>query len=170
MYAPLIKLTRAGVVTLAALVVIPGILVGCGQSASGGTVASQKDQVESIQGPVASTVAAELGENGSQMYVKLDKKSVPAGPVTFDVSNVGAKPHEMLIFKTDLTADMLPMGRNGDPTRVDEDKLGAVGEVAGLNPGDKKSGTFDLTAGKYVILCNKAGHFPAGQWTYFQVT
>jgi uncharacterized cupredoxin-like copper-binding protein len=168
MYAPLIKLTRAGVVTLAALVVIPGILVGCGQSASGGTVGGQAEQVDSIQGPT--TVAAELGENGSQMYVKLDKKSVPAGQVTFDVSNVGAKPHEMLIFKTDLTADMLPMGRNGDPTRVDEDKLGAIGEVAGLNPGDKKSGTFDLTAGKYVILCNKAGHFPAGQWTYFQVT
>jgi uncharacterized cupredoxin-like copper-binding protein len=169
MYAPLIKLTRAGVVALAALVVIPGILVGCGQSASGGTVGGQTEQVDSIQGP--SIVTAELGEKSpSAMYVKLDKKSVPAGKVTFDVSNVGAKPHEMLIFKTDLTADMLPMGRNGDPTRVDEDKLGAIGEVAGLNPGDKKSGTFDLTAGKYVLLCNKAGHFPAGQWTYFQVT
>jgi Sulfocyanin (SoxE). len=90
--------------------------------------------------------------------------------VTFDVSNVGAKPHEMLIFKTDLTADKLPMGRNGDPNRVDEDKLGPIGEVSGLNPGDKKSGTFDLTAGKYVILCNKAGHFMAGQWIYLQVT
>jgi uncharacterized cupredoxin-like copper-binding protein len=169
MYAPLIKLTRAGVVALAALVVIPGILVGCGQSASGGTVGGQTEQVDSIQGP--STVTAELGEKSpSVMYVKLDKKSVPAGKVTFDVSNVGAKPHELLIFKTDLTADMLPMGRNGDPTRVDEDKLGAIGEVSGLNPGDKKSETFDLTAGKYVLLCNQAGHFPAGQWIYFQVT
>jgi len=164
MYAPLIKLTRAGVVALAALVVIPGILVGCGQSASGGTGGGQVEQVDSVQGP--SSVTVELGE----WYVKLDKKSVPAGSVTFAVSNVGAKPHELIIIQTDLTADKLPLGREGDPTRVDEDKLIPTGEVSDLASGDKKSETFDLKAGKYILICNMAGHFKNGQWTYFQVT
>lgn len=142
----------ASTVALAALVVVPGILAGCGQSGTGG--------------PVETIVTAELGE----YYIKLDKTSVPAGKVTFAVSNVGKMEHELIIIQTDLAADKLPMGREGDPTRVDEDKVGTSGEVADIASGRTKSETFDLKAGKYLLICNKPGHFPAGQWIAFQVT
>ena len=142
----------ASTVALAALVVVPGILGGCGQSGIGG--------------PVETIVTAELGE----YYIKLDKTSVPAGKVTFAVSNVGKMEHELIIIQTDLAADKLPMGRDGDPTRVDEDKVSTSGEVADIPSARTKSGTFDLKAGKYLLICNKAGHFPAGQWIAFKVT
>ena len=142
----------ASTVALAALVVVPGIIAGCGQPATGG--------------PVETIVTAELGE----YYIKLSRTSVPAGKVTFAVSNVGKMEHELIIIQTDLAADKLPMGREGDPTRVDEDKVGTAGEVADIAAGKTSSGTFDLKAGKYLLICNKAGHFPAGQWIAFKVT
>jgi uncharacterized cupredoxin-like copper-binding protein len=142
----------ASTVALAALVVVPGILAGCGQSGTGG--------------PVETIVTAELGE----YYIKLSRASVPAGKVTFAVSNIGKMEHELIIIQTDLAADKLPMGRDGDPTRVDEDKVGTAGEVADVAAGKTSSGTFDLKAGKYLLICNKPGHFPAGQWIAFQVT
>jgi uncharacterized cupredoxin-like copper-binding protein len=143
--------TLASTIALAMLVVVPGVIAGCGQSGTGGTV-------ESI-------VTAELGE----YYIKLDKTTVPAGKVTFAVTNVGKMDHELIIFKTDLAADKLPTEKD-DPTRVDEEKIGAIGEVEDIGPNKTKSGTFDLTAGKYVLICNKPGHYVAGQRIAFEVT
>ena len=145
--------TLARTVALVTLmVVVPGAIVGCGQSGTGG--------------PVETIVNAELGE----YYIKLDQTSVPAGKVTFAAFNAGKMEHELIIIKTDLAADKLPMGREGDPTRVDEDKLATFGEVEDIAAKRTKSGTFDLTAGKYLLICNKAGHFVAGQWIAFQAT
>lgn len=142
----------ASTVGLAAVLVVPGILAGCGQSAN--------------VAPVETIVTAKLGEYD----IKLDKASVPAGQVTFAVSNVGKMDHELIIIKTDLTAGKLPLGREGDPTRVNEDKVETSGEVADIGPGKTLSGTFTLKPGKYLLICNQPGHFAAGQWIAFQVT
>jgi uncharacterized cupredoxin-like copper-binding protein len=142
----------ASTVALAAMVVVPGILVGCGQPV--------------VAGPVETVVSAELGE----FYIKLDRASVPAGQVTFAVSNKGMMLHEMIIIKTDLAANKLPLGREGDPTRVNEDKVTVSGEVADIDPARTKTGTFDLKPGRYLLICNQPGHFASGQWIVFQVT
>jgi uncharacterized cupredoxin-like copper-binding protein len=142
----------ASTVAIGAMVVVPGILMGCGQAANAA--------------PVETIVKAQLGE----YYIKLDRASVPAGTVTFAVSNVGKMDHELIIIKTDLAANKLPLGREGDPTRVNEDKVGTVGEVADIASGKTKSGTFDLKPGRYLLICNQPGHFAAGQWIVFQVT
>jgi hypothetical protein len=59
---------------------------------------------------VETIVTAEVGEH----YIKLDRASVPAGQVTFAVSNTGMMLHELIIIKTDFAAGKLPLGREGD--------------------------------------------------------
>jgi uncharacterized cupredoxin-like copper-binding protein len=146
------RLAGTFTLALATLLTIPGVLAACGQTGPGG--------------PVETIVNTELGE----YYIKLSQTSVPTGKVTFAVTNAGKMEHELIIIQTDLAADKLPMGREGDPTRVDEDKLTVSGEVEDIAPSRYKSGTFDLAPGKYLLICNKAGHFVAGQWIAFKVT
>ena len=49
------------------------------------------------------TVNVELGE----WFVSAESASVPAGPITFDVSNRGDQAHEFIIIQTDLATDAL---------------------------------------------------------------
>ncbi len=101
--------------------------------------------------------------------LKLDVTSIPAGKVTFQVANQGAIEHEMVVLKTDLAANALKM-RAAEPDKVDEE-AGAknVGEVEDIGAGKSKSETFDLAPGKYLLVCNVAGHYKAGMVAAFEV-
>ena len=96
------------------------------------------------------TVTATLGE----WSIAVDKDSVPAGPVVFDVTNDGpTDPHEFVIVKTDLAPGDLPVDDTG---KVDEEGAGLtfIGEIEELEVGANASATFDLEAGNYVLICN----------------
>ncbi|MCI0346174.1 MAG: hypothetical protein L0221_12140 [Chloroflexi bacterium] len=83
-----------------------------------------------------------------------DPTSASAGSITFDVTNTStALPHELVVIRTDLGAANLPTQEDGS---VDESGAGieVVGEVAELDPGGTGSGSFDLEAGAYVLICN----------------
>jgi uncharacterized cupredoxin-like copper-binding protein len=123
-------------------------------------------------------VAVQLGENGSKYFVKVDKGTVAAGTTTFVIDNVGTMHHELAIFKTDLAPGKLPLTDEG---KVDEEKAGLLAEAVYATPvrGDEdhriRDGrganfTIDLQPGKYVLLCNLAGHYTAGQFIAFRVT
>ena len=104
-----------------------------------------------------------------EQVLSLDKKSVKAGKVTFDVSNISKDElHEFLVVKTKLAADKLPM--NADGTRVDEGKLKNVHELSDLNPGKSGTITLNLTPGHYVLFCNQPGHYTGGMEGNFTVT
>jgi uncharacterized cupredoxin-like copper-binding protein len=106
--------------------------------------------------------------NGQQV-LQLDKKSVKAGKVVFDVSNISKDElHEFLVVKTPLAADKLPM--NADGTRVDESKLKNIKELGDLNPGKSGSIALNLKPGHYVLLCNQPGHYTGGMEGNFTVT
>ena len=51
----------------------------------------------------SATVGVELGE----WFINSDSASVAAGPVTFEVSNIGKSGHELVLIKTDLAPDAL---------------------------------------------------------------
>jgi len=93
---------------------------------------------------------------------------VPAGSTRFRAHNNGSLEHELVIIKSVLPADNLPIDQAG--TAVD---LGAAGEVAGeieaIGSNQEKSATFSLTSGKYVLICNLAGHYQQGMRTDFTV-
>ena len=102
----------------------------------------------------------------------LDKDSVPAGEVTFYVHNDAADlTHEMVIFKTDLPADQLPLNDEGI---VDEEAAGLtlIDEAADIEPGASKNLTVNLEAGNYVLVCNidsNEMHYSHGMYAPFTV-
>ncbi|WP_407070712.1 plastocyanin/azurin family copper-binding protein [Paraburkholderia rhynchosiae] len=73
--------------------------------------------------------------------------------------------HELVVLKTDIADSALPV-RNA---HVLEQKLRKIGEVEDVAPGKSKRVTFRLTSGRYVLICNKPGHYAAGMRTVLVV-
>ena len=102
----------------------------------------------------------------------LDKNSAPAGEITFFVHNDAADlTHEMVIFKTDLPADQLPLNDEGI---VDEEAAGLtlIDEAADIEPGASTNLTVNLEAGNYVLVCNIDStqlHYQHGMYVPFTV-
>ena len=103
------------------------------------------------------------------MGVNATPATAAAGIVSFEVTN-GSKDtvHEMIVMYLADPAQALPY-IVGD-SKVDEDKAGDKGEVSELDPGKSGTLTVALKPGKYILICNVAGHFMAGMWTPFEVT
>jgi uncharacterized cupredoxin-like copper-binding protein len=102
------------------------------------------------------------------MSIDIDQTSVPAGKVTFNVSNGSAETlHEMLVAPIANKDVVLPF--NATENRIDEEASGDLGEVSELDPGKSGSLTLDLKPGLYVLYCNVPGHFMAGMWTTIEV-
>lgn len=147
----------------------------CGGDESSGTSTTESTQAEPAAAP--SVVSVQLGEDGSKYFVKLDKSSVVAGTTTFKIDNVGTTHHELAIYRTDIAAGELPID---DEDKAVLDAAGEAGEAVYATPvrGDPdhriRDGrgvdyTLDLEPGAYVLLCNLAGHYKAGQYTAFMV-
>ncbi|HUF59939.1 MAG TPA: hypothetical protein VMR89_10760 [Actinomycetota bacterium] len=80
--------------------------------------------------------------------------TVPGGSVTFEATNEGPDdPHELVVIRTDLAPEALPTTPDG---AVDEEGEGieVIGEIEEFPVGETRSGTFDLEAGDYVLVCN----------------
>lgn len=102
------------------------------------------------------------------MFVKLDKKSVAAGKVTFNVVNKSKDMvHEMIIGHLKNAAEKLPYVASD--SRVDEEGSDHLGEVSELDPGKSGSLTLTLKPGTYILYCNVAGHYMAGMWSLLTV-
>jgi len=117
-------------------------------------------------GEQGTTVNVELGE----YFVKPDKNRVAPGKVRFVAKNVGTMEHELIVLRTDLAADALPVNTAED--KAEEEQAGQVlGEIEpeDLPPGKSAEMTLDLTAGHYVLLCNIKGHYRLGMHTDFSV-
>lgn len=136
------------------------LLAACGSAQA--SVPTAGAGTTSAAGATASHVTVTLGDN---MKILLDKPSVPAGKVTFSVTNTGKIQHEMVVLKTDLSPDQIPAGT--DAGTVSE--AASVGETGDMDPGTAKDVTLDLAAGKYLLICNEPGHFAAGTHTAFLV-
>jgi uncharacterized cupredoxin-like copper-binding protein len=94
--------------------------------------------------------------------------SVRAGAVTFEVENVGATEHEMVVIRTDLDPADIPVENH----EANEEASGMtpVGEVEDVQPGASTELKLTLEPGSYVLLCNIKKHFERGMVTQFEVT
>lgn len=102
-----------------------------------------------------------------EMNLKPSIASVPAGKVTFVAVNQGKVDHEVVILKTNLAPNALIMLTG--ISKVDEVASGEnFGEVE-VEAGVTEAGTFDLTPGHYVLVCNVPGHYKAGMFAAFEV-
>jgi uncharacterized cupredoxin-like copper-binding protein len=112
------------------------------------------------------------GMNGhkgmAMMGVDADQTSIPAGKVTFEVTNDSKDTiHEMLVARIESADQKLPYIK--DQSRVDEEAIKDLGEVSELDPGKSGALTVDLKPGLYLLFCNVPGHFAAGMWTTLKV-
>jgi uncharacterized cupredoxin-like copper-binding protein len=102
------------------------------------------------------------------MGIDIDKASVAAGKITFEVTNNSKETiHEMLVAPIAGENVVLPFIANEN--RVDEEATHDLGEVSELDPGKSGSLMLNLKPGNYVLYCNVPGHFMAGMWTVLQV-
>jgi uncharacterized cupredoxin-like copper-binding protein len=115
-------------------------------------------------GASGGTVNATLADT---MKITLDRTSVPAGVVTFNVKNAGATAHEIVVLKTDTAADKIEPDPDEAGKVSEEDSKGESGD---LEAGTNKTFTLTLEPGKYVLICNEVGHYAAGMRIPFTVT
>jgi uncharacterized cupredoxin-like copper-binding protein len=100
------------------------------------------------------------------MGIKLDKTAIKSGMIVFKVKNDAfVEPHEMVVVKAPDGDIPYDSGKR----RVKESKLKSMGEIGDLKPGKAKDLKLKLAPGKYVLLCNIAGHYMAGMQAPFTV-
>lgn len=110
----------------------------------------------------------EGGSMDGGMGMKLSTDTVPAGEVTFEVTNTSKdQVHEMLVVPYPADGKGLPY--SASDARFDEDAAGSLGEVEELDPGKSGALTLRLKPGKYALACNIANHYADGMWTVITV-
>jgi uncharacterized cupredoxin-like copper-binding protein len=129
---------------------------------TGTAVATGTEEAELFVDPNAPVVNVDLGE----WFITPDVEEIEAGPVTFNTTNSGSIPHELVIIKTDMPVNDLPV----EDGRVDEDAAGEeIGEIEQFDAGLTVAGTFELEPGNYALICNIPGHYEAGMFVAFVV-
>jgi uncharacterized cupredoxin-like copper-binding protein len=124
-------------------------------------VACGGDDEPSSKASDATVITASMKEFG----IDLTTASATAGEVKFKTVNNGALPHEFKAIKTDVAADKLAL----DGAKVDEGKYDVAKKTDTLAAGETRDVTFDLSSGRYVLICNVEGHYQAGMHAAFTV-
>lgn len=102
--------------------------------------------------PVGDGTGTRVGVTLDEWKVEPAAPSVAAGKVTFAVENQGHEPHELVVVRAASGAELTVVDG-----KVDEDALpdgSFIGEVEAFPAGESCEGTFELTAGSYVLFCN----------------
>jgi uncharacterized cupredoxin-like copper-binding protein len=166
----IMKLTRRKLVAIASTA---GLAMFAGQTFAKTTVvkvslwdrgAMSMNMLE--KGPMMDMAMGQM-PNGP-MGIKVSTATVPAGQVTFNVTNDSKDMvHEMVISPIKDEKTPLPYDKAGQ--KIDEDAAGHLGEVAELEHGKKGSLTINMKPGRYILYCNIAGHYVLGMWTLITV-
>jgi uncharacterized cupredoxin-like copper-binding protein len=98
--------------------------------------------------------------------IQLSGTNIDNGKVVFTVKNSGSVMHSLVVLKTNLADDKIPAS-SADPTKADE--RGKVASTGPIQAGETKQFSFDLGAGKYVLICNEPAHYVVGMHTHFEV-
>ena len=108
--------------------------------------------------PSDSSEAATLIADLSDYKIVIDHPTIAAGHVVIGIRNHAAMAHEFKVIKTTLAPDQLPV--DGGTAKASED--GKVGELLNIVAGATRKLAVDLVPGKYVLICNVAGHYQLG--------
>ena len=143
-----------GATLLLAIVLLPA----CGGADDGGDTGSDPATATASDDGGATTVAVALQE----FAVSADPATVPAGSVTFDVTNDGPDDvHEFVVIKTDLAPTDLPTDKDG-AVLEDGEGMEVVDEIEDIPVGETPTLTVDLETGAYVLICNILQEEPDG--------
>jgi uncharacterized cupredoxin-like copper-binding protein len=103
------------------------------------------------------------------MRMTAEPSTIKAGMVTFRVTNASkGLIHEMILLIPPANGKPLPYDARKDA--VIESGFHSLGEVSERNPGQSGKLTVHLNPGRYLLICNQAGHYKAGMSTNLTVT
>ncbi len=115
----------------------------------------------------AAAGASEVVVTESVFNITLTPDHVPAGKVTFAVSNPSLMRHEFLVISSNRTPADLPLWPNG---RVNEDVVDIIDTIEDVPPHGSGNLTLDLEPGRYVLICNLPEHYGHGMHAELVVT
>jgi uncharacterized cupredoxin-like copper-binding protein len=144
------------------LVLLAGVVAVLGLAACTSSDETPDDDVDGTATQEQPTIEANLTDG---FLIDISAATASAGAVAFEVANMGQLLHEMLIIRTDLAEDALPV----DGVAADESQLEVVAGTTELAPGHSQLLLTDLQAGAYVLICNIPGHYNAGMHRAFTV-
>lgn len=100
----------------------------------------------------------ELSHSGSELAT-----------VTFAIDNQGKVSHEVIVVRTDLPSDELPLDAKSN---VDEEAEGleVVERLEGVEYQSSQVWSVDLEPGRYVLVCNLPAHYRRGMSVEFDVS
>jgi hypothetical protein len=129
-----------------------GSSADCAESAS--AAASGSGSGEAVCDPFGNAADADTVVNVAltEWSVTTDQAAVPAGKIHFAIENSGAEVHELVVVRAAAVAE-LPLDDAGVLDEAAFAEGDFVGEVEGFPAGQTCDGTFELTAGAYVLLC-----------------
>ena len=148
-----------------------------GEGVSGeGSVPGQRRQEKSLQvrriGCALAAIAGLIfaifvtscgGGGATEVKVSLKEWSITPnavraepGKVTLVATNEGSEPHELVVIRSDLTPAALPVIDG----KVDEEKVEIVDEIEPFAAATTERMTIELTAGKYILICNIVERVP----------
>lgn len=91
-----------------------------------------------------------------EFMVMTSKARVPAGRVAFLVRNPGKAVHNLVVIPSKAPPLGLPM------QGAKASEKGSLGKTPMLKPGGSKTLVLTLKKGRYLLICNVAGHYMAG--------
>lgn len=162
------------------------LVAGCSSSSKSGSkattttaAAGTTTTAPAATGTTVNVTVSDTKGLAGPMTLTADTNGVPAGDVTFVVTNTGTIEHEMVVLKTSTAFDKLPVDEAGDPPapvasggdKVAEDNN--VGETGDPNLPAGGTRTFtikNMKAGTYALVCNIAKHYGLGMRAAFTVT
>jgi uncharacterized cupredoxin-like copper-binding protein len=97
--------------------------------------------------------------------VTLGVATIKAGTIKFGIRNNGTMVHDFDLYKTDLPLDKLPVDGGSAKVKMD----GLVKQMINIAANRSTTISADLAAGRYVIICNVAGHYQLGMRAELQV-
>lgn len=132
-----------------ALVLVVAALTGCSHGSSAPTA----------------DVVAEMRD----FDIDLSTAKVHDGRVVIGLDNQGPTVHELVVVRTDLPGDELPIAADG--ISVDEDARGfrVLGEEEHVRLDEQEVMDLVLRPGHYVFFCNLEGHYLGGMHADLEV-
>jgi len=144
---------KAGATYLLTAVLIALPIIGTAFSSAGAATASKVIAVQLLDATDDPSMAG--------MQLTIDQDTVPAGPITFAVTNRSKSvTHELLVVKLPSQDPKLPYDEKD--SKVVEGKLTKVVDSDDIKPGVKKMITVVMKPGDYLLICNQAGQYLAG--------
>ena len=101
----------------------------------------------------------------SDFKIVIDHPTIASGHVVIGIRNHASMLHELKVLKTELAPDQLPV--DGATAKAKED--GKAGELLNIAAGASRKLVLELGPGKYVLICNIAGHYQLGMRVALEV-